>query len=65
MQILWKFYPLRKRSRVYEEKKQTGYILGESLLLHPEIIKMEGKVIRLEKCSTNKERDWSKDHLCV
>ena len=50
---------MKKRNRmdIYWEK-----VL---LFLHPEIIKMEVKVIRLEKCRTNKERDWSKDHLCV
>jgi predicted metalloprotease len=41
----------------YDENKQTGYTWEKILLfLNPEIIKMEGKVLRMEKCGTKKER---------
>jgi len=40
------------------KRNRTGHTLENVLLfLNLEIIKMEGKVLRLEKCSTNKERE--------
>jgi predicted metalloprotease len=49
---------IKEKITRYDEKKQFGYTLEKVLLfLNPEIIKMEGKVLRLEKCSTNKERE--------
>ena len=48
---------IKEKITHYDERKQTGYTLENVLLfLNPEIITMEGKVLRLEKCSTNKER---------
>jgi predicted metalloprotease len=49
---------IKEKITRYDKKKLTGYTLENVLLfLNPEIIKMEGKVLRLEKCSTNKERE--------
>jgi predicted metalloprotease len=49
---------IKEKITRYDKKKQTGHTLENVLLfLNPEIIKMEGKVLRLEKCSTNKERE--------
>ena len=42
----------------YDDNKQTGYTWERILLfLNPKIIKMEGKVLRMEKCGINKERE--------
>jgi predicted metalloprotease len=49
---------IKEKITRYDEKKQTGYTLENVLLfLNPKIIKMEGKVLRLEKCGTKKERE--------